>query len=46
VWWPALPIALAAAAAARRRAALAAEAYAELLESAVDLHLDRLRRGL
>ncbi|MFF3843962.1 hypothetical protein [Streptomyces sp. NPDC002328] len=41
-WWPAAVIALIAAAVARRRAFLAAEAYAELVESAVDLHLDRL----
>ncbi|CAM5226580.1 hypothetical protein [Streptomyces aurantiogriseus] len=41
-WWPAAAIALTAAAVARRRASLAAEAYAELVESAVDLHLDRL----
>jgi hypothetical protein len=41
-WWPAALIALIAAAVARRRAGPAAEAYAELVESAVDLHLDRL----
>ena len=41
-WWPAAVIGLVAAVVARRRAALAAEAYAELVESAVDLHLARL----
>jgi hypothetical protein len=42
VWWPAALIALLMAWVAHRRAQLAAEAYAELVESAVDLNLDRL----
>ncbi|MEU3618293.1 hypothetical protein ABZ725_39130 [Streptomyces sp. NPDC006872] len=42
LWWPAALIALAVVAVSRHRAALAAEAYAELVESTVDLHLDRL----
>jgi hypothetical protein len=42
LWWPAALIALVAAVVARHRARLAAEVYAELVESAVDLHLDRL----
>ncbi|MER6347749.1 hypothetical protein ACWC10_29440 [Streptomyces sp. NPDC001595] len=46
LWWPAALIALVAAAVARRRAALAAEVYAELVESAVDLYLDRLQARL
>ncbi|MFJ3668379.1 hypothetical protein ACIPSE_18245 [Streptomyces sp. NPDC090106] len=46
VWWPALAVAAVAAAVSRHRAALAAEAYAELVESAVDLHLDRLHTRL
>ncbi|MFJ8080635.1 hypothetical protein ACIQ6Y_08365 [Streptomyces sp. NPDC096205] len=41
-WWPAALIAGTVAWVARRRAAIAAEAYAELVESAVDLHMDRL----
>lgn len=41
-WWPAAVIAVLMALVAHRRAALAAEAYAELVESAVDLNLDRL----
>ncbi|MFI9149134.1 hypothetical protein [Streptomyces sp. NPDC053367] len=41
-WWPAAVIAVVVALTARRKAAPAAEAYAELVESAVDLHLDRL----
>ncbi|WP_405643096.1 hypothetical protein [Streptomyces sp. NBC_00019] len=45
-WWPAALIALVTAAVAQRRAALAAEAYAELVEATVDLHLDRLHSRL
>ncbi|MEU6378083.1 hypothetical protein [Streptomyces sp. NPDC046909] len=45
-WWPAGLIALVTALVSRRRAALAAEAYAELVEAAVDLHLDRLHSRL
>ncbi|MGC0332517.1 hypothetical protein RKD23_005507 [Streptomyces sp. SAI-170] len=41
-WWPSVLIAAAMAMVSHRRASLAAEAYAELVESAVDLHLDRL----
>lgn len=45
-WWPAALIAVVTALASRRRAALAAEAYAELVEATVDLHLDRLHSRL
>lgn len=46
LWWPAALIALVTALVSRRRAALAAEAYAELVEATVDLHLDRLHSRL
>ncbi|MFF4271718.1 hypothetical protein [Streptomyces sp. NPDC001536] len=46
LWWPAGLVALGAALVSRRRAALAAEAYAELVEATVDLHLDRLHSRL
>ncbi|MER7497425.1 hypothetical protein ABT033_33090 [Streptomyces pharetrae] len=42
LWWPAALIVLVAAVVARHRARLAAEVHAELVESAVDLHLGRL----
>lgn len=45
-WWPAALIALVTALISRRRAELAAEAYAELVEATVDLHLDRLHTRL
>lgn len=45
-WWPAALIAVVTALVSRRRAALAAEAYAELVEATVDLHLDRLHSRL
>jgi hypothetical protein len=41
-WWPAALAAAALAVVSHRRATLAAEAYTELVESTVDLHLDRL----
>ncbi|NNN34263.1 hypothetical protein HLK59_28655, partial [Streptomyces sp. S3(2020)] len=45
-WWPAALVAVVSALVSRRRAALAAEAYAELVEATVDLHLDRLHSRL
>jgi hypothetical protein len=45
-WWPALLVAVTAAVVAGRRAAPAAQAYADLVESAVDLHLPRLMARL
>ncbi|PWI18898.1 hypothetical protein DI272_35710 [Streptomyces sp. Act143] len=45
-WWPAAPVVLVTALVSRRRAAIAADVYADLVEAAVDLHLDRLHSRL
>ncbi|MGP4112437.1 hypothetical protein ACTWP5_16195 [Streptomyces sp. 4N509B] len=45
-WWPAAVLGLGAAVAAHRRVRGAAEAYAELVEATVDVHVGRLSRRL